>query len=75
MGQVSHFLGIEFTWKRLPDNHLCVSLTQQSFVDTLLDSLGISIDNVSHFSTPYRSGYPFDSVPFVEMSSSERDKL
>jgi hypothetical protein len=75
MGQVTHFLGIEFTWQSLPNGHLAVSLTQQSFVDTLLDSLGISIDNVSHFSTPYRSGYPFDSVPFVEMSSSERDKL
>jgi len=75
MGQVTHFLGIEFTWQTLPSGHLEVSLTQQSFIDTLLDTLGINIDNVSHFSTPYRSGYPVDSVPFVEMSSSDRDKL
>jgi len=75
MGQVTHFLGIEFTWMTLPTGHLTVSLTQQSFIDTLLDNLGIAIDNVSHFSTPYRSGYPVDSVPFIEMSSSERDKL
>jgi len=75
MGQVTHFLGIEFTWMTLPNGHLNVSLTQQSFIDTLLDNLGIAIDNVSHFSTPYRSGYPVDSVPFIEMSSSERDKL
>ena len=75
MGQVTHFLGIEFTWQTLPSGHLEVNLTQQSFIDTLLETLGINIDNVSHFSTPYRSGYPVDSVAFVEMSSSDRDKL
>jgi hypothetical protein len=53
MDQVSHFLGIEFTWKVLPDGHLCVSLTQQSYIDTLLDNMGISIDTVSSYSSPY----------------------
>jgi len=38
MGQVTHFLGIEFTWKELPNGHLGVSLTQQSFIESLLDS-------------------------------------
>jgi hypothetical protein len=33
MGQVSHFLGIEFAWKYLPNGHLTVSLTQQSFIE------------------------------------------
>jgi hypothetical protein len=32
MGQVSHFLGIEFAWKQLPNGKLAVSLTQQSFI-------------------------------------------
>jgi len=45
IGQVSHFLGIEFTWNHLPDGHLSVSLTQQSFLDQLLVSLNISIDS------------------------------
>jgi len=27
MGQVSHFLGIEFTWQHHPDGHITVSLT------------------------------------------------
>jgi hypothetical protein len=67
------FLVIEFTWKSLPDGNLCVSLTQHSLIDTLLDNMGISIDNVSSYSSPYCSGFPIDSVPFVEMSSSERD--
>ncbi len=37
MGQVSHFLGIEFTWKSHPNGDLSVSLTQQSFIDTFLE--------------------------------------
>jgi hypothetical protein len=49
MGKVSHFLGIEFTWRRLPDGHLEVSLTQQSFIEMLLDSLGIQLTGFSTF--------------------------
>jgi hypothetical protein len=39
MGQVSHFLGIEFSWKSLSDGNLSVSLTQQSFAENLNDSV------------------------------------
>jgi hypothetical protein len=33
MGQVSHFLGIEFTWHHHSDGHVSVNLTQQSFIE------------------------------------------
>jgi hypothetical protein len=75
MGQVSHFLGIEFTWKYHLDGHLYVSLTQQSFIETLLESLGISMDNVSTYTSPYRANCPIDSKPFQEMSAADRDRL
>jgi hypothetical protein len=75
MGQVTHFLGIEFAWNTDTTGNLHVSLTQQSFVETLLDNLEITIESTSHFNTPYRSGQPIDSIPFMEMSSSDRDKL
>ncbi|MFN9979507.1 MAG: reverse transcriptase domain-containing protein, partial [bacterium] len=42
MGQVTHFLGIEFAWNTDTTGNLHVSLTQQSFVETLLDNLGIT---------------------------------
>jgi hypothetical protein len=38
MGQVTHFLGIEFSWSSHLDGHLSVTLTQQSFTESLLDS-------------------------------------
>ncbi len=75
MVKVSHFLGIEFTWNELPDGHLSVSLTQQSFIESLLDSLNISIEGISTYSSPYRSGVHIDSILHEDMTSSERDRL
>ncbi len=40
MGQVSMFLGTEFTWVHHDDGHVTVTLMQQSFIETLTDSLG-----------------------------------
>jgi hypothetical protein len=75
MGKVTYFLGIEFTWKELSDGHLSVSLTQQSFIESLLDSLNIHLENISTYSSPYRSGLHIDSIPHQEMSPSSHDRL
>ncbi len=75
MGQVSHFLGIEFNWKYHSDDHLSVCLTQQTFVESLLDSLGLSSSSCSTYTTPYRSGLAIDSIKHQDMSSEDRDKL
>jgi hypothetical protein len=75
MGQVPHFLGIEFTWHNLPNGHLGVNLTQQSFTESLLESLGFPSSNVSTFTTPYRLGMSIDSIPTQEMSSADCDIL
>jgi hypothetical protein len=75
MGKVSHFLGTEFTWNELPDGHLCVSLTQQSFIESLLDSLNISVDGISTYTSPYHSGVNIDSIPCQDMNSIDRDRL
>jgi len=53
MGQVTHFLGIEFTWHHLADGNLSVNLTQQSFTESHLESLGYQSTTTSTFTTPY----------------------
>jgi hypothetical protein len=73
MGQVSHFLGIEFMWKH--HSNLTVCLTQQSFIETLVESLGFLQASTSHYTTPYCSGMVIDSIPHQDMSSDGRDKL
>jgi hypothetical protein len=75
MGQVSHFLGVEFNWVHHPDGHLSVILTQESFAESLVDSLGLSGIKSSHFTSPYRSGLAIDSVLYEDMSSTAWDKL
>jgi hypothetical protein len=75
IGQASLFLGTEFTWAHHNDGNLSVTLTQQSFIETLLDSLNITSTATSTFTTLYRSGYPIDSVPCMDMPSSACDEF
>ncbi len=75
MGQVSLFLGIEFSWIHHPDGNITVHLTQQSFAETLIESMGFEDVSPSTFLTPYRSGLPIDSVLHESMTSSDRDAL
>lgn len=73
MGQVSLFLGTEFSWVIHDDGHVTVGLTRQSFIETLIDSLGITSTHVSTFTTPFRSG--IDSILHESMSSTACDDL
>jgi hypothetical protein len=75
MGQVSHFLGIEFNWVHHSNGHVSVSLTQQSFAETLVESQHLMVASTSTFITPYRSGLPIDAIPHQGMSFSDRDTL
>ena len=73
MGRVSLFLGTEFTWVEHDDGYLTISLTQQSFAETLIESLGLESIEPSTYLTPYHSGHSVDSVLHVSLSASERD--
>jgi hypothetical protein len=75
MGQVSYFLGIEFSWRHHSDRNLSVSLTQQSFAENLVESVHYTTTSTSSFVTPYHSGLAIDSIPPSTLSSSEQDKL
>lgn len=42
MGEVTHFLGIKFTWTREEENHITVPLNQEAFTNHLIDSTGLT---------------------------------
>jgi hypothetical protein len=75
IGKVSLFLGIEFNWIHNPDGHLSVHLTQQSFAENLVESLGFDSLGFSSYTTPYRLSAPIDSAIHEQMSPSDRDAL
>jgi hypothetical protein len=70
-----NFLRIEFQWTHHDDGHMTVVLTQESFAESLIESLGFEGISGSTFLTPYRSDFPIDSVPHKDMSLHDRDKL
>jgi hypothetical protein len=75
MGTIPHFLGIEFSWVFHPDGHLSVSLTQQSFAESFIDSLGIPSIGYSTYSRSYQSGMSIDSLPHQNLSVPVQDQL
>jgi hypothetical protein len=70
-----HTLGIEFAWQHHPDGHISVSLMQQSFTETLIDSLGLDFLNTSSYASPYRSGFPIDFIPPEDLPAHQHDAL
>jgi hypothetical protein len=69
MGQVSHFLGIEFQWDHHADGRLSVTLTQESFAESLIDSLGFTHVNTSTYLTTYCSGHTVIAISVVGWQS------
>ena len=74
MGDVSHFLGIKFSW-HCTDHNLSAHLSQSAFIDNLAEDLGFDILSTKHPKTPYHSGLPIDSIPSEAMSTADRAQL
>jgi len=70
-----HTLGIEFAWQHHPDGHISVSLMQQSFTETLIDSLGLDFLNTSSYASPYRSGFSIDFILLEDLPAHQHDAL
>jgi hypothetical protein len=54
---------------------ISVTLIQQSFAENLIKSFQFESTSASIYASPYRSGFPVDAVPHVDMSSTDRDAL
>jgi hypothetical protein len=75
MGQVPLFHGIEFTWLHHSDGHLTVVLTQQSFVENLILSLGFENIDQSTILSPYNFDLSINSILHELMPSTDWDNL
>ena len=61
MGNVSHFLGIKFSYHTRHDGNESIFLTQTAFIVSLANMLNINEDKTVQ--TPYRSDLPIDKLP------------
>jgi len=74
MGQVSHFLGIRFQWRQTKTD-IHVHLSQQAFTENLINQAGLDNPSVTTNLTPYRSGYPIDSIKSVKLPQEQQAQL
>jgi hypothetical protein len=75
MGDAEFFLGIKFDWVFSSDGHLDCRLSQDAFVNVIVDAMGLTDCSASPKMTPFRSGFPIDVIPCKEMSDEQRAPL
>jgi hypothetical protein len=74
MGDVNYFLGCRYDWIDEADGSLSVHISQEGFVDALLERYDMS--DCRPASTPYRSGLPIDRVPRdANLTPHQREEL
>ena len=61
MGNVSYFLGIRYQWRQ-KNGEVKVHMSQEAFADQLIEYAGLSHESATANPTPYRAGYPVDTI-------------
>ena len=60
---VLHFLGINFNCIKHTDGHVSIHMSQEAFMDVLLQKSGLDGHANTMAPTPYRSSFPIDKIP------------
>ena len=74
-GPVTHFLGLSFQCYTHPNNHICIKINQEPFIDTLLQKTNLHLPLVKPTSTPYQLGYPVDKIPSPKTPHKDQTAL
>jgi hypothetical protein len=75
MGEAEFFLGLKFDWIRGDDGHVDCRISQEAYANSVVEEMGLSNANTSPLMTPFRSGFPVDTIPTVDMSDADRAPL
>ena len=73
--EVKHFLGIKFTNVKHADGHIGIYMNQPKDISNLIKKVGLNKPQSLSAPTPYRSGFPVDTVPHIDLPQNQRDKL
>ena len=66
MGDVDYLLGTAFTWLQHKDGNISVHICQSVFTSFTAHRLSVQSAIRVPNMTPYRSGFPIDSIPPVD---------
>ena len=62
-GPVDYFLGITFNHSTDAQGNVTIHMSQQAFIDNLLQMVELDKSAITSVPTPYRSGFPVDRIP------------
>jgi deoxyuridine 5'-triphosphate nucleotidohydrolase len=74
-GQIGYFLGINFECTKDKNGDVTIHMGQEAFVDNLCQMAKLDNSNVTTVPTPYRSGYPTDSIPYIPTNPQDQAAL
>jgi hypothetical protein len=74
-GPVTYFLGIKFTTKKDANGNVTIQLSQEAFVDSLVQSAGLDGNGVTEPRTLYQIGYPVDKIKEESYEESTQVKM
>lgn len=74
-GPVTYFLGIKFTTQTDENGDVSIQLSQEAFIESLVQSTGLDGDGVTEPKTPYRIGYPVDKIKIEEYDLTTQHKM
>ena len=72
--QLEWFLGMKFDWKRTPTSLKC-HVHQEAFILDVVDRYKLSNCNTSPRATPFRSGFPVDTIAPSTLTSDAQEPL
>jgi hypothetical protein len=68
MGDAEFFPGLKFDWFISPNGDVDCRISQEAYANSIVQELGLHQANTSPLMTPFRSGFPVDTIPHVDMS-------
>ena len=73
--EFSHFLGTKFTNVKHTDGHVDIYMNQPTEIADLIKKASLHQPQTNISRTPYRSGFPVDSIPDDDLPFPQREKL
>jgi deoxyuridine 5'-triphosphate nucleotidohydrolase len=73
--EIDYFLGIKFTHTKHKDGNISIKLSQEAYIDSILEQTKLNSDAINTPITPYRNGYPIDSIPDITYDEITQKRL
>jgi hypothetical protein len=66
---------MKFDWSHSKDGTISCRISQEGYAATIANEMGLSTANKSPLMTPFRSGFPVDTIPHIDMPPGQRAPL